>query len=72
MKKNDAIKMILEEYKAAKRYPEFNSPHEGYAILKEEVDELWDDIKDNIDEHYLSLEAKQVGAMALKFLICCC
>ena len=45
----------------------FNSAHEGYAVIKEELEELWDGIKkddwDNIEE-----EAVQVGAMAMKLL----
>ncbi len=34
------IDLIPEKYQK-----KFNSPHEGYAILKEEVDELWEQIK---------------------------
>ena len=35
-----------------------NSPHEGYAVLLEEVDELWDEME----------EALQVVAMAIKYI----
>lgn len=43
----------------------FNSLHEGYGILKEEVDEMWDEIKK--DNHELTAyEAIQVAAMALR------
>ena len=67
---------ILKEYGIAEqKYPEFNSPHEGYAVLLEEVDELWDEVKrykdkGPEDEHFesMKIEAAQVGAMALKFL----
>lgn len=46
-----------------------HSAHEGYAVLKEEVDELWDDVKqDNLVR--ASKEAIQVGAMAVKFIVC--
>ena len=45
----------------------FNTTHEGYAVLKEELEELWEDIKkdkwDNIYE-----EASQVAAMAIKLM----
>ncbi len=34
------IDSIPEKYQK-----KFNSPHEGYAILQEEVDELWEQIK---------------------------
>lgn len=30
---------------AQRKYNGFNSCHEGYAVIKEEVDELWDLIK---------------------------
>jgi hypothetical protein len=47
----------------------FNSNHEGYAVLKEEVDEMWDDIKADLSNHSC-LEAIQVAAMAVKYIIC--
>ena len=37
---------IVQEFdRASLKFPQFASAHEGYAILKEEVDELWDVIK---------------------------
>lgn len=54
----------------------FNSVHEGYAVLFEEVDELWDEVKKNPrkmeggkEEHKrrMRIEAIQVAAMALRF-----
>ena len=57
-----------ELIKANKKFPMFNSAHEGFAVLKEEVDELWDDVKKN----RIALandEAIQVAAMAVKFII---
>lgn len=48
----------------------FNSAHEGYAVLAEEVDELWDQVKVNQKRRDLALmrkEAIQVAAMALRF-----
>lgn len=48
---------------------DFNSLHEGYGVLKEEVDELWDEIKlKNPDKAKIYTEAKQVGAMALRIM----
>jgi len=38
---------VQELAKAEKKFPGFNSAHEGYAVLLEEVDELWDEIKIN-------------------------
>jgi hypothetical protein len=58
-----------ELYMATSEFGPFSSPHEGFAILKEEVDELWDDIKANKDPRN---EAIQVAAMAVRFLMDCC
>lgn len=57
------------EHATAKHGP-MTSAHEGYAVLKEEVDELWDLIK--IDAGYTQTarkEAIQVAAMALRYVL---
>ncbi len=37
---------IVKKYREAReKHPPMRSPHEGYAILLEELDELWDEIK---------------------------
>jgi len=73
MKFDEAQALLLEEYiKACSKFPPMKSRHEGYAILKEEVDELWDDIKAERNKQTVTVEAKQVGAMALRFLVDCC
>jgi len=61
-----------EMRRAIAKYGPFTSSHEGYAVLLEEVDELWDEIKNNKLEGTESrqfMEATQVGAMAGKFLV---
>ena len=69
MEAKEALDMIKREYNnAAFKFREFNSPHEGYAVIKEEFDELWDEIKAN-DHKKAIKEATQVGAMALRYLI---
>jgi hypothetical protein len=41
-----AVRDAVNEYKrASSKFPPFNSYHEGYAILNEELDELWDEVK---------------------------
>ena len=45
----------------------FNSAHEGYAVLLEELDELWEEVKRN-DRGKQYEEGIQVAAMALRFL----
>ena len=67
---------IRNEYRnATEKYPKMVSAHEGYAILKEELDELWDEIKKKNADHNLDLmrkEAIQVAAMAIRFIIDVC
>lgn len=53
------------------------SPHEGYAVILEELDELWAQIKDDKRaaeqrRQDMQREATQVAAMALRFLMDCC
>lgn len=71
---SEALRFIQREYEnASKEFPRFNSSHEGYAIIKEELDELWDEIKTkNKDREKIQKEAKQVGAMALRFMVDLC
>ena len=67
-----ALAEVTKEYEAASKFPLFNSAHEGYAVLAEEVDELWDEVKKNQkirSEEKLRAEAKQVAAMALKLMV---
>lgn len=71
-----ALHLVAKEMASAcGRYPKFASAHEGYAVLLEEVDELWLEIKKNPkkrDPAALREEATQVAAMALRFLIDIC
>ena len=67
------IEEIKIEYEmATSKFGPFNSTHEGYAVIKEEVDELWDAIKGNFHPSILEEEAIQVAAMAIRFLTDCC
>lgn len=60
--------MREELRKAVERYPPFNSTHEGYAIILEEVDELWDEVKANQQRRAID-EALHVAAMAVRFVV---
>lgn len=57
-----------ELLRARSKHGPMRSSHEGYAVILEEVDELWDDIKKN-NPHGASIEAIQVGAMALSYVV---
>jgi len=62
--------MKIEYLSARTTNGEFNSLHEGYAVIKEEFDELWDEIKMKKPNHInLRKEAVQVGAMILALLV---
>lgn len=53
----------------------FHSPHEGIAVIKEEYDELWDEIKVKAscrDKAVMQKEASHLAAMAIRFLIDLC
>jgi hypothetical protein len=62
---------VYQELKQANtKHPLFISPHHGYAVILEEFDELWDEIKKKQpDKDRLVAEAVQVAAMAVKFII---
>lgn len=72
----NALDDIENEYLAATEvYGSFASPHEGYAIIKEELDELWDEVKlkpSKRDKQRMYDEAKQIAAMALRFMVDIC
>lgn len=60
---------------ATSKFGGFNSAHEGYAVLLEEVDELWDEIKRNQKMRSMAkmrAEAIQVSAMGARFVLDIC
>lgn len=66
-----ALDAVVEElYSATEKHGPFHSAHEGYAVILEELDELWDEIKlKNRNQTNIREEAVQVAAMALRFLV---
>lgn len=65
----DAHTMVEEErQRAVGSFPPHRSRHESWAILKEEMDELWDEIKADASDERVLAEAVQVAAMALRFI----
>ena len=70
---DDAISLIVHEFASATAANgAFHSAHEGLAVIHEEFDELkaevWKKARDR-DPDAMIKEAKQVGAMAMRFLV---
>jgi hypothetical protein len=60
----------VELHNAESLHSPAHSYHEAFAILKEEVDELWEEIKQKEPcNQRITSEATQVAAMALRFLV---
>lgn len=70
------LNSIIAEYKSAtSAFPAYHSAHEGFAVLAEEVDELWDHVKTNQkrrDIEAMKKECIQVAAVAIRFAIDIC
>ena len=68
-----ALTMTEKEVRSAmETHGDFRSAHEGYAVILEELDELWDEVKKRgarRDRDQMTQEAKQVAAMGVKFLM---
>lgn len=68
------MSMIRDEvWKAKSKFPvNFHNQHEAYAVILEEVDELWDEIKKNQKIYDLGAErkeARQAAAMLCRLLV---
>lgn len=69
-----AVQEVLAELgRARAKFQPFPSEHHGYAVLLEEVDELWEEVrsKDATPEN-VRAEAVQVAAMGLRFILDLC
>jgi len=59
-------------HRAITKHKPFNSPHEGYAVILEELDELWDEVRawQPADKNRAEMrkEAIHVAAMAIRFI----
>lgn len=67
----DALDEVFAEVKRSMdKHGGFRSGHEGWAVLQEEVDELWDEIKaDNSGGVEARTEAIQIAAMGVKYAV---
>jgi len=71
--RRQALESVAAELsRACDRFPAFNSPHEGWAVIREELDELWDHVRGNTGRGpEARKEAIQIAAMALRYVIDC-
>jgi hypothetical protein len=67
MENSEIVSVIIDELeKATKKFGNFNSAHEGYAVILEEMDELWDIVKLNpvkikaTDRRFFSRQMKEI------------
>lgn len=67
---------VAEELdRALRKHGKMASAHEGYAVILEELDELWDEIKVRQSKRRpkkMKREAIQVAAMAMRFVLEVC
>ena len=72
MTKFDKIcKEIKDElHRSNKLHGGFSSARAGHSIIEEEYDEFWEAIKADDIPHAV-IEAKQLAAMAIKFILMC-
>ena len=70
----EAFNDVLTELRRAQsKHGPMRSGHEGYAVIHEELDELWDEVKKrHQDNAAMYLEAKQTAAMAIRFMMDVC
>jgi len=73
MTRRDALQAVVDEFERAEElYPAFHSNHEGYAVIREELEELWEAVKRSKStraEGDVKKEAVQLAAMALRFVV---
>ena len=70
-----AAEALNELDRVSALFSAFKSPHKGFAVLLEEVDELWAEVKRSPTTQNMKqmrTEAVQVAAMALRFIRDCC
>jgi len=66
-----ALKRVGNEVlRAIDRFPAMNSPHEGKAVIEEELDELWEHCRANTGRSPEAItEAIQIAAMAVRYVL---
>jgi hypothetical protein len=72
MRVQDAVQQVMTELsKTTDKAVPIASPHEGYAFLKDELDDLYEAVRTNSGKPHQRAEAKHIAAMAIRFMIDC-
>lgn len=65
-----AEEVVDELDRARWKFGPMAGPHEGWAVIREEVDELWEDVKANRGRGpEARKEAIQIAAMAMRYVL---
>ena len=67
-----AAEVVAELRRAMSLFGAFKNGHEGWAVIREEVDELWDEVKNNKRPDHVARQRKeaiQIAAMALRYVV---
>lgn len=68
-----AREIAAEVARAERKHKPLNSPHEGYAVILEELDELWEHVRaDTGRSREARKEAIQIAAMGLRYVLNVC
>lgn len=68
-----ADEVRLELGRALALFAPMHSPHEGKSVIEEELDELWDHVKENTGRGPAArAEAIQLAAMGLRYVLDVC
>jgi len=62
-----------EVLRAEAKWPPMHSPHEGHSVIREELEELWDHVKNDTGTSTAALkEAVQVACTAVRYIVDLC
>ncbi len=66
-----AMAEVTNEFRrAAIAHRPMHSPHEGWAVIREEMDELWEHVRANTGRSAEARhEACQIAAMAVRYML---
>ena len=70
-KVDQVLARVREElFKACMKHRGMASPHEGISVIREEVDELWEEVKIDEGGGQLAIkEALQIAAMGARYVM---